>query len=199
MLLMALITASATFQTRFSRAACSAPLRQLAAAAPGHGIQHGGGRCCLGRHNTGAARTPRALLRRTPRAAASSLAVLRLRKQRRRYAPCSRFSPRRLPLGCARGHCFAHPRPQGSRKGTLSAQQSADRSTRPDGQVAPASGWAASSFCSPVGLSNEPSLRFGLLALAHPPRRGTRCAAGSARCTDYLNISGQAEGSIVTP
>ncbi len=31
------------------------------------------------------------------------------------------------------------------------------------------------------------------------PRRGQRCAAGYARCTDYLNVSGQAEGSIVTP
>ncbi len=34
------------------------------------------------------------------------------------------------------------------------------------GRVAPASGWAASSFDSPVGQRNEPSLRFGLLALA---------------------------------
>ncbi len=34
------------------------------------------------------------------------------------------------------------------------------------GQVAPASCWAASSFNSPVGQRNEPSLRFGLLALA---------------------------------
>ncbi len=34
------------------------------------------------------------------------------------------------------------------------------------GQVAPASCWAASSFSSPVGPRNEPSLRFGLLALA---------------------------------
>ncbi len=34
------------------------------------------------------------------------------------------------------------------------------------GRVAPASCWAASSFSSPVGPRNEPSLRFGLLALA---------------------------------
>ncbi len=34
------------------------------------------------------------------------------------------------------------------------------------GRVAPASGWAASSFNSPVEQRNEPSLRFGLLALA---------------------------------
>ncbi len=31
------------FRTRFSRAACGTPLRQLAAAAPGHGRQPGGG------------------------------------------------------------------------------------------------------------------------------------------------------------
>ncbi len=49
---------------------------------------------------------------------------------------------------------------------TLSAQPSADRSTRPDGRVAPASCWAASTFDSPVGPRNEPSLRFGLLAFA---------------------------------
>ncbi len=47
-----------------------APRRQLAAAAPGRDMQRGGWRRCWGRHDTGAARTPRALLRRTPRAAA---------------------------------------------------------------------------------------------------------------------------------
>ncbi len=41
----------------------------------------------------------------------STIAVLRLRKQRPRYAPCSRFSPRRLPLGGARGHCLSSPQP----------------------------------------------------------------------------------------
>ncbi len=70
----------------------------------------------------------------------------------------------------------------GTLQGTQSAQPSADRSTRPSGQVAPASGWAASSFHSPVGLRNEPSLRFGLLALApsalrHERLCGTRTPA----------------------
>ncbi len=139
---------------------------------------------------------------RTLRAAANSLAVLRLRRQRQRYAPRSRCSRRRLPFGCARGNCFSSHQPSreperyapsspparkrssvrcgrrticcpllhlptgGTLQGTLSAQQSADRSTRPGGRVAPASCWAASGFNSPVGRRNEPSLRFGLLALA---------------------------------
>ncbi len=123
------------------------------------------------------------------------------------YAPCSRSSRRRLPLGCARGHCFSSPQPSrapqryapssppaasgfralraaqhsrpllrlpkgGTPQGTLSAQQSADRSTRPGGRVAPASGWAASTFNSPVGPRNEPSLRFGLLAFAPSALQG---------------------------
>ncbi len=32
-------------------------------------------------------------------------------RTRPRYAPCSRFSRRRLPLGCARGTCLSSPQP----------------------------------------------------------------------------------------
>ncbi len=42
------------------------------------------------------------------------------------------------------------------------------------GQVAPASGWAASPVPYPVGPHNEPSLRFGLLAFAPSARQGLK-------------------------
>ncbi len=71
-----------------------------------------------------------------------------------RYAPCSHFSRCASSAWLRAAH---HCRPLlrlptgGTSYGTLSAQPSADRSTQPDGRVAPASCWAASSFHSPVG------------------------------------------------
>ncbi len=60
-----------------------APLRQLAAAAPGHGMHHDRCRQLLARALPGRAA---AVLRHRRRAAAGSLAVRRLRRQRQRYA-----------------------------------------------------------------------------------------------------------------
>ena len=51
----------------------------------------------------------------------------------------------------------------------------------------------------PWGSATSRRCALGSLLWPHPPRWGTRCAAGYASCTDYLNVSGQAEGSIVTP
>ncbi len=91
-------------------------------------------------------------------------------REPQRYAPSSPPAASGLRALRAAQHCrpllrLRLPR-GGTPQGTLSAQQSADRSTRPDDRVAPASGWAASTVYSPVGPRNEPSLRFGLLAFA---------------------------------
>ncbi len=130
---------------------------------------------------------------------------------RPRYAQSSRFSRRRLPLGCARGHWLSsppNPLKRGSPKvrGVLASSRKrlpcaaggASLSSPPSppqgrytpryavsaavggpvnaacGRVAPASCWAASSFNSPVGPRNGPSLRFGLLALALSPPEGPK-------------------------
>ncbi len=148
---------------------------------------------------SGAARTPRALLRSTHRAAA--MFVRRAMAAHGRGTPRARALAEAAAAGCARGHWFAHPSPQGSRKGTHRprlqpasglpcAAGGASFSSPPSppqgrytpryavsaavggpvnaacGRVAPASCWAASNVYSPVGSRNEPSLRFGLLALA---------------------------------
>ncbi len=163
--------------------------------------------------DTCTARTPRALLRRTPRAAAISLAIPL--QHTAAVRPVLALQPQEASAGCARGHWLSSPPtplkkgspkvragraasrkrlpcaaggaafssppspPQGRYpQGTLSAQPSADRSARPTARLPPP--------------------RAGLPA-PFPPPWGTRCAAGSARCTDSFNVSGQAEGSIVTP
>ncbi len=163
----------------------------------------------------------------------SALAVLRLQKQRPRYAPCSRFSRRRLPLGCARGNCFAHPRPQGSRKGTrrprLQPQAASvrcgrriivvpsfaspgevhrtvrcQRSSRRPGQrgltagLPPPRAGLPATLTPPWGRATSRRCALGSLLWPHPPH-GHKGAAGCARCTDSFDVSGQAEGSIVTP
>ncbi len=198
-------------------------------------MQHGGRRRCRGRHDTGAARTPHALLRRTHRAAASSLAVLRLRRQQQRYAPCSRFSPRRLPLGCARGNWFRSPPPSRAPQRYAPSSPPArkrssvrcgrrifiipsfaspwevyrtvhcQRSSRRTGQrgltagLPPPRAGLPATLTPPWSSATSRRCALGSLLLPHPPRRGTRCAAGYARCTDSFDVSGQAEGSIVTP
>ena len=43
-----------------------------------------------------------------------------------------------------------------------------------------ARGALLSCFLPPVGRHKEPSLRFGLLALPHPPPRGAKLGAASA-------------------
>ncbi len=76
-----------------------------------------GGRCspalCQGMQRLscgiGGARTPRALLRHTPRAVASSLAVRR--QHTAAVRPVLALQPKRLPLGCARGHWLSSPQP----------------------------------------------------------------------------------------
>ncbi len=190
--------------------------------------------CCVagGRYDTCTARTPRALLRRTHRAAASFLAVLRPHTAAVR--PVLALPPRRLPLGCARGHCLSSPQssrePQryapssplatsgfrvlraaqhscpllrlpkgGTPHGTLSAQQSADRSTRPAAGLPPPHAGLPAALTPPWGSATSRRCALGSLLWPHPPRWGIRCAAGSARCTDYFGVSGQAEWSIVTP
>ncbi len=95
-------------------------------------------------------------------------------REPQRYAPSSPQAAsgfRALRAAHRSGPLLHLPR-GGTPQGTLSAQQSADRSMRPDGQVAPASCWAASTVYSPVGPRNEPSLRFGLLALAPSAPKG---------------------------
>ncbi len=189
------------FKRDFCALRALAPLRQLAAWASGS---------CMQRSELAALQGKvRHLCRAHAACIAAPHAPCRCKLSRRAAAakttatvrPVLALQPKAASAGGARDHCFAHPRPQGSRKGTrrprlqplrgfralraaqhsrpllrlpkggtpqgtLSAQQSADRSTRPSGQVAPASCWAASSFDSPVGQRNEPSLRFGLLAFA---------------------------------
>ncbi len=77
-------------------------------------------------------------------------------------------SRRRLPCAAGGASLSSPPSPPQGRypQGTLSAQQSADRSTRPGGRVAPASCWAASSFHSPC-----------------PPKRSQ--SAGCSRCAGF--------------
>ncbi len=173
------------------------------------------------------------MLRRTPRAAASSLAVPR--QHQAAVRPVRALQPQAAYVWLRAGQLFeltpalkgaakvravlasspqavframraAHhynpllrlPR-GGTPQGTLSAQQSADRSTRPAAGLPPPRAGLPAAFTPPWGRATSRRCALGSLLWPHPPRRGTRCAAGYASCTDYLNVSGQAEGSIVTP
>ncbi len=148
--------------------------------------------------------------------------------------PRARASAAAASAGCARGHWFAHPSPQGSRKGTrrprlqplrgfraLRAAQHSNpllrlpkggtpkvrcqRSSRRIGQrgltagLPPPRAGLPAAFTPPWGRTTSRRCALGSLLWPHPPARGTRCAAGYASCTDSFNVSGQAEGSIVTP
>ncbi len=185
-------------------------------------------------HDTCTARTPRALLRRTPRAAASFLAVLRLRKQRRRYAPCSRFSPRRLPpaargatvlltpalKGAAKGRavlasscCAASVRcgrrivlvPSFASPGEVQRTVRCQRSSRRTGQRGMRPGCPRLVLgCQQLSLPRGAAQRAvaALWAPCFGPIRptgakGVQQATPAARIC--FNVSGQAEGSIVTP
>ncbi len=81
----------------------------------------------------------------------------------------------------------------GTLQGTMSAQQSADRSTRPAAGLPPPRAGLPAPFPSPWGRATSRRCALGSLLWPHPPRRGSRCAAGCARCTDSFNVSGQAE------
>ncbi len=81
---------------------------------------------------------------------------------------------RRLPLGCARGHCLSSPQPSREPQRYAVSAAVGGPVNAACGQVAPASCWAASSFDSPVGRRNGPSLRFGLLALAPSAPEGPK-------------------------
>ncbi len=153
------------------------------------------------------------------------LAAAALRHRHRAHAPCrcklSRpaaaakaavrpvlaLQPKAAYACCARCHCFAHPSPQGSRKGTrrprlqpqaasvrcgrrnivvpsfasptggtpqgtLSAQQSADRSTRPTARLPPPRAGLPAAFPPPWGSATSRRCALGSLLWPHPPRKG---------------------------
>ncbi len=93
-----------------------------------------------------------------------------------RYAPSSPPAATRLPCA-AGGAAFSSPPspPQGRYPARYAVSAAVGGPVNAAcGQVAPASCWAASSFNSPVGPRNEPSLRFGLLALAPSAPKGLK-------------------------
>ncbi len=113
--------------------------------------------------------------------ASSPQAVFRALRAAHLYNPLLR-----LPMG-------------GTPQGTLSAQQSADRSTRPAAGLPPPRAGLPAPLTPPWGSTTSRRCALCSLLSPHPPQMGTRCAAGYARCTDSFDVSGQAEGSIVTP
>jgi hypothetical protein len=133
--------------TAFSPRRCRrSPLARLRLRPPlarsNGGVPSAGGGFCF--------RPPRRRLRAALAAAAA---------QPQRYAPLlasSRAAAASVCCGTAPHYSPLLRLPRGGTShGTQSAQQSAGRSPRPGGRAAPASCWAASSFCSPVGRRNE--------------------------------------------
>ncbi len=121
-------------------------------------------------------------------------------REPQRYAPSSPPAASGFRALRAAHHCrplLRLPR-GGTAYGTLSAQQSADRSTRPAARLPPPRAGLPAALTPPWGSATSRRCALGSLLWPHPPH-GHKGAAGCARCTDYLNVSGQAEGSIVTP
>ncbi len=123
-------------------------------------------------------------------------------REHQRYAPSSPPARKRSFVRCGRRSIqipsFASPREVHP---TVRCQRSSRRTGQRGltaGLPPPRAGLPAT-FTPPWGSATSRRCALGSLLWPHPPPRGTRCAAGSARCTDSFNVSGQAEGSIVTP
>ncbi len=121
---------------------------------------------------------------------------------RQRYAPSSPPARKRSSVRCGRriilAPSFASPR-------EVHPTVHCQRSSRRTGQrgltawLPPPRAGLPAALTPPWGRATSRRCALGSLLWPHPPRRGTRCAAGCVRCTDSFNVSGQAEGSIVTP
>ncbi len=150
--------------------------------------------------------------RGTPRARASAARGFRLAASRgncfsspqpssepQRYAPSSPPAAARLPLGCGRRiivvPSFASP---GEVQRTVRGQRSSRRTGQRGlaaGLPPPRAGLLAT-FTPPWSSATSRRCALGFLLWPHPPQgaKGVQQAAPAAR-----NVSGQAEGSIVTP
>ncbi len=134
---------------------------------------------CGGCADTGSG-TPRA---RTSAAAASAgcargncLSSPQPSREPQRYAPSSPPAAARLPCAAGGASFWSPPSPPLGRyivRYTVSAAVGGPVNAA-CGRAAPASCWAASSFYSPVGQRNGPSLRFGLLAFAQSAPKGLK-------------------------